>query len=472
MALGYGWLRKKDNAMLDRVLKQIDDGLPESLERLFALLRIESISTDPAYRDNVRAAAEWLGSELSGLDFDATVRQTPGHPMVVAHTPGAQAKPHVLFYGHYDVQPVDPVSEWSHPPFDPRIETVDGAKRIVARGASDDKGQLMTFVEACRAWKAVAGELPANVSILFEGEEESGSPSLVPFLEANAEELRADVALVCDTGMWSRDRAAITIMLRGMVGEEIIISAADRDLHSGLFGGPARNPIHVLADILARLHDDNGRVTLPGFYDGVDELPGEVKKIWDTLGFDAAGFLGGVGLSSPAGEMGRTVLQQTWSRPTCEVNGIIGGYTGEGFKTVIPARASAKISFRLVGQQDPEHLRKSLRRFVSDHLPADSRVEFKSHGGSPATLLPYDGPHVARARKALTDEWGIEPALVGGGGSIPVVGDIRRVLGMDSLMVGFGLDDDRIHSPNEKYELSSFHGGIRSWARILSALAD
>ncbi len=457
--------------MLDRVLKLIDDQLPASLDRLFALLRIESISTDPAYRQRVRAGADWLAGELSGLGFDASVRSTKGHPMVVAHDRGPASRPHVLFYGHYDVQPVDPLAEWRTPPFEPRIETVDGAKRIVARGASDDKGQLMTFVEACRAWKDVAGDLPARVSILFEGEEESGSPSLAPFLKANADELRADVALVCDTGMWDRQRAAITIMLRGLVGEEVTVTAANRDLHSGLFGGAGRNPIHILVDILARLHDGNGRVTLPGFYDGVGELPDEVKAIWDLLGFDADKFLGSVGLSSPAGEKGRTVLEEIWARPTCEVNGVIGGYTGEGFKTVIPAKASAKLSFRLVGDQDPAKLRESLRAFIREQVPADCGVAFVSHGGSPAIRLPYDGPYLSRARAALGEEWGIEPALVGSGGSIPVVGDFKRILGMDSLMIGFALDSDRIYSPNEKYELSSFHGGIRSWARILAALA-
>jgi len=457
--------------MLDRVLKQIDDDLSQSLERLFSLLRIESISTDPAYRDKVRAAAEWLANELSGLGFDASVRPTDGHPMVVAHDHEAKGTPHLLFYGHYDVQPVDPLGEWKSAPFEPRIEVVNGVKRIVGRGASDDKGQLMTFVEACRAWKTAAGALPARVSILFEGEEESGSPSLVPFLRANADELRADVALVCDTNMWNRQRGAITIMLRGLVGEEVIVTAADRDLHSGLFGGAARNPIHVLADILGRLHDDQGRVTLPGFYDGVGELPAEVKAIWDTLGFDAGDFLGSVGLSAPAGEAGRTVLEQIWARPTCEINGVIGGYTGDGFKTVIPAKASAKISFRLVGDQDPQHLRESLRSFVRERLPADCRVEFINHGGGPAIRLPHDGEHLARARAALTEEFGVEPALVGSGGSIPVVGDLKRILGMDSLMIGFALEDDRIHSPNEKYELSSFHGGIRSWARILASLS-
>lgn len=458
--------------MLDQVLNAIDEDIDASLERLFALLRIESISTDPAYAAAVRRAADWLAGDLAGIGFDAAVRPTPGHPMVVAHDPAPPSGPHVLFYGHYDVQPVDPLGEWKFPPFEPQVVTVDGRKRIVARGASDDKGQLLTFVEACRAWKKVAGSLPVNVSIVLEGEEESGSANLQPFLAANAGELRADVALVCDTAMWSPGRPAITIMLRGLVGEEFVVTAADRDLHSGLFGGAARNPNHVVADIVAGLHDGEGRVTLPGFYDGVEDLPGEIRQIWDSLGFDPAAFLGGVGLDLPAGEVGRSVLEQVWARPTCEVNGMIGGYTGEGFKTVIPAKASAKVSFRLVGRQDPERIREAFRAYVRSRVPADCTVSFIPHGGSPALQLPHDGRFLERAREALADEWGIEPGLIGSGGSIPVVGMFKQALGMDSLMIGFALDDDRIHSPNEKYELASFRGGIRSWARVLAALAE
>ena len=458
--------------MLDRVLGHIDENLPGSLERLFELLRIESISTDPAYRTNVRQGAEWLAAALSELGVEASLRDTTGHPMVVGHAKPHPDRPTVLFYGHYDVQPVDPLDEWETPPFEPRLETVDGKERVVARGACDDKGQLMIFVEACRAWKAVNGEFPVNVTFLFEGEEESGSPSLVPFLEAHKDELAADVALVCDTSMWSRDRSAITIMLRGLVGQEIIIEAADRDLHSGLFGGPAQNPIRVLARILGDLHDREGRVQVPGFYDGVADLPDEIKTMWEGLGFDPDGFLGGVGLSVPAGEAGRSVLEQVWARPTCEINGVIGGYTGDGFKTVIPSKASAKVSFRLVGGQDPAAVRAGLQAFVRERLPADCSVTFLDHGASPAIRLPYDGSALHAARQALEDEWGTPPALVGGGGSIPVVGDIKRILGMDSLMIGFALSDDRIHSPNEKYEVSSFHGGMRSWARVLAALAE
>jgi acetylornithine deacetylase/succinyl-diaminopimelate desuccinylase-like protein len=457
--------------MLDDVLKFVDANLQASLDRLFALLRIDSISTDPAYSESCRRAAAWLVAELEGLGFAASARPTPGHPVVVGHRDGPG--PHVLFYAHYDVQPVDPIELWTTPPFEPSIVTLpDGRRAIAARGASDDKGQMLTFIEAVRAWQKVAGRLPVKVTMLLEGEEESGSVNLKPFLEANAGELKTDVAFVCDTGMWSASRPAITTSLRGLAAEEVTITAASRDLHSGTYGGAARNPIHVLASIVAALHDDNGRVTVPGFYDGVSELPAEQKRQWDSLGFDERAFLADVGLSIPAGEKGRSVLEQTWSRPTLEVNGIVGGYTKPGFKTVIPSQASAKISFRLVGKQDPAKVAAAFRKFVIELVPGDCKVEFRHHAGNPARTLPIDGPFVQRAAKALGDEWGEAPALMGAGGSIPVVGDFREILGVDSVMVGFALDDDRIHSPNEKYDLQSYHRGIRSWVRILAALAD
>jgi len=455
------------------VLERADANLPNSLERLFDVVRIKSISTDPVFKAECRKAAEWLAAELAALGFEASVRDTPGHPMVVAHHGAEKATaPHLLFYGHYDVQPVDPLNLWEAPPFEPSVKEVEpGRKIITGRGTSDDKGQLMTFVEAVRAYKETRGALPCRITILFEGEEESGSPSLKPFLEANAAELKADYALVCDTGMWDRETPAISAGLRGLVGDEIIVTAADRDLHSGLFGGAAANPIHILTDILAGLHDETGRVTLDGFYEGVEEIPAEIKKSWETLGRTAEKFLGEVGLSIPSGEKGRSLLELTWARPTAEVNGIIGGYTGEGFKTVIAAQASAKVSFRLVGKQDPLKVRESFRAYARSKIPADCSVEFHPHGASPAIHLPYDSALLTTAKTALSKEWPKPAVVIGMGGSIPVVGDFQTMLGMESLLVGFGLADDRIHSPNEKYELQSFHKGIRSWIRILDALA-
>ncbi|WP_137134940.1 dipeptidase [Rhizobium sp. FKY42] len=456
---------------LNPVLRRADTNLDNSLQRLFELVRIPSISTDPAYKADCRRAAEWLVTTLTELGFTASVRDTPGHPMVVAHHDAGRADaPHVLFYGHYDVQPVDPLELWENDPFAPAIKELDGRKIITGRGTSDDKGQLLTFVEACRAYKETVGSLPVKITILFEGEEESGSPSLKPFLEANAEELKAEFALVCDTGMWDADTPAIAATLRGLVGEEVTVHAADRDLHSGLFGGAAANPIHILTTALAGLRDETGRITLPGFYDGVEETPENIKASWGTLGRDAKSFLGEVGLSEPSGEKGRSVLELTWARPTCEVNGIWGGYTGEGFKTVIAAKASAKISFRLVGEQDPDKIRESFRAYIRSQIPADCSVEFHEHGASPAIQLSYDSPVLTKAKAALSDEWPKPAVIVGMGGSIPIVGDFQTYLGMDSLLVGFGLIDDRIHSPNEKYDLNSFHKGIRSWVRILAAL--
>ncbi|MXW85530.1 MAG: M20/M25/M40 family metallo-hydrolase, partial [Boseongicola sp. SB0667_bin_21] len=381
-------------------------------------------------------------------------------------------RPHLMFYGHYDVQPVDPLELWQHDPFDPIVEDTPAGKVIRARGSSDDKGQLMTFVEACRAWKAVNGDWPCRLSFIFEGEEESGSPSLVPFLETHSEELsQPDLALICDTGLFDRDTPAITTMLRGLLGEEVTVTGPDKDLHSGMYGGAAINPIRVLARVIASLHDASGRITVPGFYDGVDELPDAVKSQWEGLEFDASGFLKTADLSEPAGESGRSVLEMIWSRPTCEVNGISGGYTGDGFKTVLPSRASAKISFRLVGDQDPVAIRKSFRAMVRDALPPDCSVEFAGHGAAPASVMSTDDPAFEAARRALSDEWPNDAAFVGSGGSIPIAGYFREILGLPSMLIGFGLDDDQIHSPNEKYDLRSFHKGTRSWVRVLDALS-
>ena len=455
---------------INDVLARIDQNREAAVQRLFDLLAIPSVSTDPAFAKDCARAGQWLVDELKGLGFEASLRPTAGHPMVMAH---AKAKrrdvPHVLFYGHYDVQPADPLDLWETDPFKPHLSA--DKQRIIARGAADDKGQLMTFVEACRAFRESGADWPCDITILFEGEEETGSPSLPAFLAANKAELAADLMLVCDTNMWNKDTPAITTMLRGLVLEEVVVQAASRDLHSGMFGGPATNPIHVLSRIVADIHDARGRVALPGFYEGVAELPDEVAEQWRQLDFDEKEFLESVGLSVSAGEQDRSILEKIWSRPTCDVNGIFGGYTGKGSKTVLPAQASAKFSFRLVGQQDPDKVVASFRNFVKARLPADCKVEFLSHGASPALILPFSSESLARARRALHAEWGKEPVLSGSGGSIPIVGAFKKDLGIDALMIGFGLDDDRIHSPNEKYEMSSFTKGARSGARVLDALA-
>lgn len=456
---------------LPAVLTAIDAGLDASLARLMDILRVPSISADPAYADDCRAAAEWTAKQLRDIGFEAGLVETRGHPVVVGHLRPEGATRHVLFYGHYDVQPPDPLDLWTSPPFEPQVVEGPRGPRIVARGSSDDKGQFLTFLEAARAWMAVGGSLPVAVTVMIEGEEECGSLSLPGFFEKHGEEIKAEIALVCDTNQWNETTPGITTTLRGMLYEEVIVRAASRDLHSGLYGGPALNPINALTKALAALHDDENHVTVPGFYDGVPELSPEVKANWDSLDFDVAGFLGGVGLTTPAGETDRTALEQLWSRPTCDINGIVGGYTGEGSKTVIAAQASAKVSFRLVGTQDPEAIRDSFRAFIRSKLPADAKVEFRNFACAPAQQQPLDGKDLRASAQALKEEWGAETALMGCGASIPIVADFKRELGMDTLLIGFALEDDAIHSPNEKYELTAFHKGIRSWARILEALA-
>lgn len=453
-------------------LTQADTGLDASLSRLFDLLRIPSISTQPEHAPDCRKAAEWLVDTLKEIGFEASVRETPGHPMVVGHAKGPEGAPHVLFYGHYDVQPVDPLDLWHSAPFEPvMVKGPTGDMEITARGAADDKGQVMTFLEACRALKAADGTLPLSVTVLIEGEEESGGVNLLPFLEANRDELKADVALICDTGMLARGMPAITTMLRGMVGEEVTITCANRDLHSGMYGNAARNPIQLLCDILSDLRDGaTGRVTLPDFYEGVPVIPEETRALWRKIGPTDQEGLAPVGLSLPAGEIGYTALEQTWCRPSCEINGISGGYEEKGFKTVLPSKAMAKVSFRLVGDQDPEKIRAAFHAHVQARLPADCSAEFVPHGGSRASIVSANMPFLPPALTALEAEWQHPAAVIGCGGSIPVVTEVQQALGMDSLLIGFGLEDDRVHSPNEKYDLTCFHKGIRSWIRVLYAL--
>lgn len=336
----------------DEVLTQLDQNMPQALERLFAFLRIPSISTDPALAAECDRAADWLVEDLQSLGVSVEKHVTPGRPIVMGHVDGPG--PHLLFYGHYDVQPVDPIELWENDPFDPQLEDTPNGKVIRGRGTSDDKGQVMTFIEACRAWREVHGSLPCKLTFFIEGEEESGSPSLVPFMTENTDALRADLALICDTAMFENTTPAIVTMLRGMLSVELTITGPNKDLHSGYYGGIAANPLRVMSDVLSALHDGNGAVSIPGFYDGVTELDEELRDQWDGLNYDHAAFLGDVGLSVPAGETGRAPLEMTWSRPTCEINGMWGGYTSEGFKTVLPSQAHAKISCRLVGDQDPK----------------------------------------------------------------------------------------------------------------------
>ena len=459
---------------LDPVLAQIDADLGKSVDRLLEFLRIPSISTDPAFKQACDAAADWLVSDIESLGAIAEKRPTPGHPMVVGHiTPSnSDDLPHILFYGHYDVQPIDPIELWNRDPFDPQLDETTKGKVIRGRGSADDKGQLMTFVEACRAWIAVHGKLPCKLTFFFEGEEECGSPSLVPFMNKNKDELTSDVILICDTTLFQSKTPTIVTRLRGMLKEEITIIGPDKDLHSGLYGGLAINPIRVLTKILGSLHDERGRITIPNFYNGVMSLTNDVDTQWRALKFDHTTFLSDVGLVIPAGEKEFSPLEMIWSRPTCEINGIKGGYIGEGFKTVLPSQASAKVSFRLVGNQDPLVIRENFHEYVRNMLPYDCQVHFEDYEASSGSVMSTDAPAFEAARNALSCEWPDEAAFIGCGGSIPIAGHFQDIVGVTPILIGFGKDDDQIHSPNEKYDLESFHKGTRSWARVLNSLTQ
>ena len=457
--------------MLDATLSRIDNEMEENLKRLFDFLKIKSISTDPNFKKDCAEAADWLVEDLRSFGVKAERYETDGHPIVQGSL-GSNSGLHVLFYGHYDVQPVDPLGLWRTDPFEPEIEELSSGPVIRGRGSSDDKGQLMTFVEACRAWVAQNGFLPFKVTFFFEGEEESGSPSLVPFMKKHKKEISSDIVLICDTCLFESRVPSIVTRLRGILKEEIIITGPDKDLHSGMYGGISTNPARVLTNVLSALHDDEGAVAIPNFYDGVPKLTQNIEEQWQSLNFNHDKFLGEVGLSIPAGELGRSPLEMLWSRPTCEINGIKSGYIGDGFKTVLPSEASAKISFRLVGDQDPLKIRKNFRNMVQNRLPADCQVSFKEHEASKASQMDTSSPEFEKAREAISKEWGIEAAFIGCGGSIPIAGYFQQITGVDPLLIGFAKDDDQIHSPNEKYDLVSFRKGIRSWVRVINTFAE
>ncbi len=469
---------------IDAVVARLRQNEKAALARLIEWLRIPSVSTDPKFDKDCRRAGEWAAARLREVGIQASLRETAppggrGHPVVYAEHPGAPGYtgPHVLFYGHYDVQPPDPLAEWKSPPFEPvTAPALPGGpgERIVARGAVDDKGQVATFLEALRAWKEAAGSIPVRFTILIEGEEESGSVNLERFIKDNAEPLgRADICLISDTNMLSRDKPAITYGVRGLLYTEVRLHAADQDLHSGLWGGRAPNPINELAKVLAQLWDDKRRVTLPGFYDGVAALPEAIRKQWKGLGFDAAAALKKIGLPPAAdiGEAGYSAMEREWARPTCDVNGIFGGYTGEGAKTVIPAWAGAKVSFRLVDDQDPRQVERTFEAWLKARTPPGCRWEFRVHSGGPPATVATDSPHLAAARRALSAASGKDAVLIKSGGSIPVVGLFRRLLDLETILMGFGLDDDRIHSPNEKFEIPCFRLGAEAHARLIAEFA-
>jgi acetylornithine deacetylase/succinyl-diaminopimelate desuccinylase-like protein len=458
----------------DKLLAHLDAQRDAAVGRLMDWLRIPSVSAQPPHAGDCVKAAEWVRDQLAGIGFTARVAPTARHPVVVAHHPGAAASklPRLLYYGHYDVQPADPMELWHSPPFDPQLVQGPNGPRLVARGAVDDKGQTMMWIEAMRAWHEVAGGPPCPITAIIEGEEEIGSPNLAAFLAANKEELAADAAVISDTGMWDIDTPALTTQLRGMCYVQLDIRASSRDLHSGMYGGSALNPLNLITRILGDLHDANGRIQLPGFYDDVPEISAERRAAWQKLGFSEHDFLKAIDLSVPVGERDRSPLERLWSRPTADINGIWGGYMGPGSKTVIASDAHAKVSFRLVPGQDQNRVFESFQAFVKARLPADAKAEFQLFSASAGIIVPEDGPLVHAAQAALRDEYGKPAAMIGCGGSIPVVSSLKGILGLDTLLMGFGLEDDQVHSPNEKFDLRCFHQGARSHARLLAKLAE
>jgi acetylornithine deacetylase/succinyl-diaminopimelate desuccinylase-like protein len=437
-------------------------------DELCELLRIPSVSTDSRYRSEVRRAAQWVHEKFASLGFDSQIVDTPGHPIVLAESPRVEGAPTVLVYGHYDVQPADPLEEWISPPFEPTRR--DG--KLYARGATDDKGQMLTHVHSAAAWMAVQGRLPINLKYLIEGEEEIGSPHLRPFVEANRRRLACDCVVISDTCQYAPGQPAITYGLRGIAYYELRLFGPRQDLHSGTFGGAVTNPATTLARMLAALVDGRGKVTVPGFYDDVRPLTAQEREQFAALDFSDESFRRQLGVDGLSGEEGYSTLERRWARPSFDVNGLWGGYQGEGAKTVLPARAGAKFSFRLVPDQDPEKITQALRQQLERLCPPGIRMELQSFHAAPGVVMSLDSPYMTAAVAAIEHAFGRPPVFIREGGSIPVVSTFKQVLNVDSLLLGWGQNDDNTHSPNEKFSLADFHRGIKASARLWRELAQ
>jgi acetylornithine deacetylase/succinyl-diaminopimelate desuccinylase-like protein len=439
-----------------------DANAARARDELFDFLRIPSVSARSEHDADTRRAAEWLRASMTVAGLTAEIIDTAGHPIVLGEWRGAPGRPTVLIYGHYDVQPAEPLELWDSPAFEPTVR--DG--RIYARGSVDDKGQLFLHVKALQAHLAVRGALPVNVIVLAEGEEEVGSENLEQFIRANAERLTCDAVVISDSAMFAPGQPSILSSLRGMAYFQIDVQGPATDLHSGSYGGAVVNPAMALARILATLHDDEGRIAIPGFYDRVRAWPEAVREGMRGLPFDESHFREEVGAPALGGEAGHTVLERLWTRPTCEVNGLLSGYTGEGAKTVLPAKAMAKVSCRLVPDQDPQAIERLMKAHVARVAPAGVTVTVTHlHGGRP-WRADLEGPLFDAARRALAEAYGRDPVIVGEGGSIPVVGDFQSILGVPVLLVGFGLPGENAHAPNEWLSVENFETGMRAMARL------
>lgn len=435
---------------------------------LFSWLRIPSVSADSAYAERVRDAGRWAHDKLQAMGLKTEWIETAGHPIVYAERLGKPGAPTALIYGHYDVQPPDPLDEWISPPFEPTVRNGN----LHARGATDDKGQLLTHILGVESWLAETGDLPINVKFLIEGEEEVGSEHVEAYVANNGEKLACDCVVISDTSQFGPGRPAITFGLRGMSYHELHLRGPKQDLHSGVFGGSVKNPANALAELLSGLIDSRGRIRLAGFYDDVAPLSDLERKTLAELPFDEADYARRLELKELFGEEGYTTLERRWARPTFDINGIWGGYQGEGAKTVLPAKAGAKFSFRLVPNQDPLKIAAALERHLRERLPPGIEMTLKHYHGAPAAVVPLDSPYLAAAQRAIHAGFGVPPVFIREGGSIPIVSTFKELLGADTLLMGWGLDDDNTHSPNEKFHLADFHRGIKSSARLWQELSS
>ena len=429
-------------------------------------LRIPSISSDSSRTAEVRQAAEWLVEKLKTADLDPELIPTDGHPLVYAETPPVPGAPVVLVYGHYDVQPVEPLDKWVTPPFQPDIR--DG--NVYARGATDDKGQVLTHIQSVVAWKAAERPLPLQIKFLIEGEEEVGSENLQTYLENHADRLACDVVVISDNSQFADGQPAITYGLRGIIAFELHIDGPSQDLHSGSFGGAIANPANVLCRMMSNLVDAEGRIQIPGFYDDVRELSDHERSELSKLPFDEEQFATQVGVPTLVGEPGFTPIECRWARPTLDINGLTSGHQGEGGKTIIPSTASVKFTCRLVPDQDPDKIASAVEGMVAAICPAGVRYRLEVGHGGGGMLASIDSPYIAGARRAIESAFGVAPVLIREGGSIPIVAEFQERLNAECLLLGWGLDDDNAHSPNEKFRLADYHRGIRASTQLWQEL--
>src|SRR6056297_436503 len=454
---------------MSSVEKYIQENAKSFEEQLFHFLRIPSVSTDSKHKGDVKKAAQFLIDQLNEIGLDkVTLHETDGHPIITAEKCPHEDQPTVLIYGHYDVQPSDPDELWKTPPFEPTVK--EG--RVYARGASDDKGQSFTHVKAIEAYMKTGTDLPVNVKFILEGEEEIGSPNLIPFIQSNKELLECDMVLISDTAMFGEDQPSITYGLRGLAYMEVHVTGPNRDLHSGVFGGAVENPANALAEIIAKLKDEDGVIQIPGFYDDVEPMTDEMREAYNKLPFDEEGYKKDLNLKAVHGEKGYSTLERASARPSLDVNGLWSGYQGEGAKTVLPAKAGAKISMRLVPDQNPKEIAKLFTDYVKSLAPNTLTVEVEEHHGGHPVVIDLDFYGLKAAAKAFEEVYNKDVLFAREGGSIPIVADFKKVLEVNSILMGFGQTKDALHSPNESFSLKDFHRGIQTSAKFFELLPE